>query len=206
MIVLKFGKVNLNFVQAIAIIISLIATMWTGGTYFYNWYQQPYMQYGQHFESAWFEYGIAENTLHVIYVPDGVCHRLFLAVHEAVHRVEDKALINPGIDSKPLKIELYVWNGTEKYHTGSMVVSGKILDGAHRYTHEERIKNMQLLLTYTHLYAVPETGFNCTIIHEDGSVGFEDGKVFNEIWFKPGGLIYAYSNETLQNKIDELYD
>ena len=192
---------QLNSIQAVALLVSIMISVTGGGTFFYNWYKEPNLVNGQWFESAWLEYGINQNTLNVVHIPDGTGQRVFLAVHEAVNRVDDKSW-NPAVDTKPLKVNIYLVDDTNYTYTGSILVCGKLMHKMCSESHEERIRDMATLLGYTDIPSFNNIQYN--VMSPNGSVAHASLDDHYEFWTDPARVLKLYSNESLQRKIDAL--
>ena len=193
---------QLTGLQAASILVPVITAMVGGGIYLYDWYKQPDLTNGQWFESAWIEYGNNENTLNVVHIPDGYGQRVFLAVHEAAHRVDDKSW-NPDIDSKPLRVNIYMFNNVSYVPAGSVLVCGKLLSKMIHEPHEMRIKDMYYkILPFTHIQPLNVKQYRT--IYPNGTAGSVSAREYYDFWIDPEKVIAIYQNESLQRKIDKL--
>jgi hypothetical protein len=186
-----------------AVLISVIAALWTGGSYFYNWYQEPNLINGKYFESAWIEYGEDNNTLSILHIPDGTGRKTFLAIHEAVKRVEEKSWLNHKIDSKPLKVNVYILNGVDSVLGGTFVVPSDLLHIMVSGSREERIENLELVLAYSNAVDISDEG-TYTVIYANGTVGCINSSDHYKYWENTEGIMKVYECDTLQDAIDAL--
>jgi hypothetical protein len=197
------NKFDLNSIQVIALLIPVFAAVIGGGNILLHWYQQPDLTNGKYFESAWFDYGEAENVLNVVHIPDETGFRMFLAVHEAIDRIEHKSWINPDIDTKPISVNIYIPEDADLVKTGTVMVSGKTMHQVQMATHKERIEDMSEIFAYSELDKLKNMN-EYPIIYENGTVGHVEADDHYKYWSDEGTVLRIYSNETLQNMIDQL--
>lgn len=196
-----FMGFHLSTIQAVSLLVPVLTAVIGGGLYLYDWYKEPNLTDGKWFESAWIEYGNNENVLSIVHIPDGTGHKTFLAMHEAVNRVDEKSW-NPAIDTKPLRLKIFLLDDTNYTYMGSVLVCGKLMHKMCEEPHEARIRDMANLLAYTEIPKFANENYN--VMLPNGSVVHMSLSSHYDFWTDSNQVLSVYSNETLQREIDKL--
>jgi hypothetical protein len=157
----------LEWLKAISVLLPVLLALTGAGCYLFNWYIEPDFSYGQFYTSAWIDYGVNQNTVHIEFKPDqhGAA---YLATGEALTRLYDKAWINSKIDGKPVVLIIYMRDKTQLVETGKMLITAKEVGIILQGTPEERrsviaVVNDRSEVTYNR---------SAVMIEEDGVIKY----------------------------------